>query len=154
QAPQNACWSPATLASNKGEERVQKGAVNAYQPPPARTPAEYSPIQDHGVVRRVELESNKKLVALTFDLCEQSDEVAGYQGGIVDFLRENRIKATFFAGGKWMLTHRTRAQQLIADRQFEIANHTWQHRNLRLLSGSQLVEEVERAQLAYGQIRT
>jgi peptidoglycan/xylan/chitin deacetylase (PgdA/CDA1 family) len=149
---QNMCWSPAALASKPGEERVQKGTAISYQLPPARAPAGYSPIRDHGVVRRVELRSDKKLVALTFDLCEQSNEVAGYQGGIIDFLRENRIKATFFAGGRWMLSHRTRAQQLIADRQFEIANHTWQHRNMRLLPASQLIEEVERTEAAYEQI--
>jgi peptidoglycan/xylan/chitin deacetylase (PgdA/CDA1 family) len=149
---QNMCWSPAVLASKKGEERIQKGTANSYQLPQGRSPVGYSPIRDRGVVRRVELRSDKKLVALTFDLCEQSHEVAGYQGGIIDFLRENRIKATFFAGGRWILSHRTRAQQLIADRQFEIANHTWQHRNMRLLSASQVAEEVERTQLAYEQV--
>jgi peptidoglycan/xylan/chitin deacetylase (PgdA/CDA1 family) len=99
------------------------------------------------------LPSGVKLVALTFDLCEQPYEIAGYQGDIVDYLRKEGVKATFFAGGKWMLTHRDRTQQLMSDPLFEVANHTWEHRNLRLLNGSALADEVQRAQLAYEHVR-
>jgi peptidoglycan-N-acetylglucosamine deacetylase len=104
-------------------------------------------------VRRVKLPPGKKFVALTFDLCEQHSEVAGYQGGIVDFLRSNRIKATFFAGGKWMLSHRERTQQLMSDPLFETGNHAWEHRNLRELSGTALTDEIRNAQAAYEQVR-
>jgi peptidoglycan/xylan/chitin deacetylase (PgdA/CDA1 family) len=106
------------------------------------------------VIRRVNLWPGvKPLVALTFDLCEQGQEVAGYQGRIVDFLRENDIRATFFAGGKWMLSHQDRTQQLTSDPLFEIGNHTWEHRNLRRLQGSSLAREIESAETAYEQIR-
>ena len=104
-------------------------------------------------IRRVQLPPGKKLVALTFDLCEQPFETSGYQGGIVDVLRSHGIKATFFMGGKWMLSHRERTQQLMADPMFEVANHTWEHRNLRLMSGQALVDEIRNAQLAYEQVR-
>ncbi len=56
-------------------------------------------------------------------------------------------------GGKWMLSHRERTQQLMADPMFEVANHTWEHRNLRLMSGQALVDEIRNAQLAYEQVR-
>ena len=115
--------------------------------------AAYTPLPQRGIVRRVKLPPGKKLIALTFDLCEQPSEIAGYQGGIVDFLRQNRIKATFFVGGKWMLSHRDRAQQLMADGLFEVANHAWEHRNLRNLSGRALTDEVRNVQLAYEQVR-
>ena len=82
-------------------------------------------------------------IALTFDLCEQPYEIAGYQGDIVDFLRDRDIAATFFAGGKWLLTHAERAGQLMSDDRFEIANHAWEHRNLRLLSGTRLATEID-----------
>src|SRR3954467_12412604 len=36
---------------------------------------------------------------------------------------------------------------------FEVANHTWEHRNLRLTSGQALVDEIRNAQLAYEQVR-
>jgi peptidoglycan-N-acetylglucosamine deacetylase len=146
-----ACWMASDLAYHKGDERVHKTVARIA--PPQRILAEYSPIAQRGTIRRVKLTGDKKLVALTFDLCEQPSEISGYQGGIVDFLREHRIKATFFMGGKWMLSHRERAQQLMADPLFEVANHTWEHRNLRVVSGQALVAEIKNAQIAYEQVR-
>lgn len=148
-----ACWTPSDLAYHAGDEQVRKGIKAALIVPPKRTLADFTPLEQKGVVRRVKLAPGKKLVALTFDLCEQPSEVAGYQGGIVDFLRKNRIKATFFAGGKWMLSHRERTQQLMTDALFEVANHTWEHRNLRNLSGRALTDEIKSAQLAYEEVR-
>jgi peptidoglycan-N-acetylglucosamine deacetylase len=152
ETPQ-ACWAPADLAHHSGEERVQRGVRQAHVPAPARTLAEYSPLSQHGPIRRVKLPPGVKLVALTFDMCEQPFEISGYQGALVDVLRQNHVKATFFLGGKWMLTHRARTQQLMSDPSFEVANHTWEHRNLRTLSGLALIDEIRNAQLAYEQVR-
>ena len=91
---------------------------------------------------------------MTFDLCEQPGEVAGYDGGIVDYLRKEHVKATFFAGGKWLRSHEERARQLMADPLFEIANHSEAHRNLRQLNGSRLPDEILGPQRAYATIRT
>jgi peptidoglycan/xylan/chitin deacetylase (PgdA/CDA1 family) len=148
-----ACWTPGELAHRQGEEHLQKGVKQARIAPPQRTLADYSPIPQRGAVRRVKLPAGQKLVALTFDLCEQPSEIAGYQGGMVDLLRQNQIKATFFVGGKWMLSHRDRAQQLMSDPLFEVANHSWEHRNLRTLSGKTLTDEIRNAQMAYEQVR-
>jgi peptidoglycan/xylan/chitin deacetylase (PgdA/CDA1 family) len=147
------CWAPGALDFRDGEQLVRRGIAQAFVPPPRREAAEFSPRTEHGVVRRVNLPPDKKLIALTFDLCELHFEVAGYQGGIVDFLRKNQIKATFFAGGKWMLTHQERARQMMVDPLFEMANHTWEHRNLRLLAGHALIDEIQGAELAYEQLR-
>jgi peptidoglycan/xylan/chitin deacetylase (PgdA/CDA1 family) len=152
-AAESTCWAPGELLYRRGEERVQKGVAQAHIAPPRRVLAQFSPLPQRGVIRRVKLPAGQKLVALTFDLCEQASEIAGYQGGIVDFLRSNQIKATFFLGGKWMLSHRERAQQLMADPLFEVANHTWQHRNLRTVSGQALADEIRNAQLAYEEVR-
>ena len=148
-----ACWAPSELSYRRGDERVQRGMTQARIAAPKRTLAEYSPVVPRGAIRRVQLPPGKKLVALTFDLCEQPFETSGYQGGIVDILRSHGIKATFFMGGKWMLSHRERTQQLMSDPMFEVANHTWEHRNLRLMSGQALVDEIKNAQLAYEQVR-
>ena len=151
QAP--LCWAPGSPAFKTGEDRVEKNISRAYYPPPQGQLAEFSPVVQRGVVRRVNLPPGKKLIALTFDLCEQPNEIAGYQGGIVDFLRKEHVKATFFAGGKWMLSHQDRSQQLMSDPLFEVANHTWEHRNLRLLTGEALVDEIRGASLAYERVR-
>ena len=64
---------------------------------PSATPV---PQERRGSIRGVELPSGEKLIALTFDLCETDGDVAGYDGRIVDLLRAQGVKATFFAGGK------------------------------------------------------
>ncbi len=68
----------------------------------------FAPVPDalRGAIRRVELPKGRKLVALTFDLCEQPGEIAGYDGAVIDYLRAKTIKATLFAGGKWMRSAR------------------------------------------------
>jgi peptidoglycan/xylan/chitin deacetylase (PgdA/CDA1 family) len=63
------------------------------------------------------------------------------------------VKATFFAGGKWLRSHEERARQLMADPLFEIGNHSEAHRNLRKLEGVRLVQEIAGPQRAYEAIR-
>ena len=96
---------------------------------------------------------SRKLIALTFDLCEQTGEIAGYDGTVIDYLRDHRIKATLFAGGKWMMTHGERAQQMMAHPLFEMANHGWAHRNTRLLDGPALQDEIVKPQAAFEEQR-
>jgi peptidoglycan/xylan/chitin deacetylase (PgdA/CDA1 family) len=124
------CFTPQALAAKPGEDIVRKSAVRIAPPPGVAGEPVAAPLR--GVIRRVELPKDVKLVALTFDLCETSAEVAGYDGGIVDTLRKEGVAATFFAGGHWLATHPERARQLMADPLFEIGNHGWSH---RLLSG-------------------
>ncbi|MBS0243000.1 MAG: polysaccharide deacetylase family protein [Proteobacteria bacterium] len=101
----------------------------------------------------MKLPAGKKLVALTFDLCETPGEIAGYDGAIVDELRRTNSRATFFAGGKWLLTHSERAQQMLADSRFEIGSHGWAHRNVRMLTGTALADELNGPQLAFAAVR-
>ena len=42
----------------------------------------------------------------------------------------------------------------MADPLFQVANHTWEHRNLRLLEGSRLDDEIRRPQAAYELLRS
>lgn len=149
------CWSPAALKGRAAERATHRGVPGAHMHAPALLP--YTPVPLpaalRGSIRRVSLPPGVKLVALTFDLCEANGEVTGYDGGIVDYLRAHHIKATFFAGGKWLETHPQRAQQLIADPLFQVGNHTWSHRNLRKLSGLHLENEIMGADAAYEQTR-
>lgn len=145
------CFNPADLAVKGGEKAPRKGQRGFDGPEPARTLRPYAPVPAHlrGAIRRVKLPPGQKLVALTLDLCEQPGEIAGYDGAIIDYLRKEGVKATLFIGGKWLRSHETRARQLIADPLFEIANHAAAHRNLRLLTGKRLREEIEGPQRAY-----
>ncbi|AGK57837.1 polysaccharide deacetylase [Hyphomicrobium denitrificans 1NES1] len=154
-AVQNACFSPATLAGVPGEELAAKGnhtfdapiKLGDFKPAPA------VPDELRGSIRRVDLPAGEKVIALTFDLCEQRGEIAGYDGRIIDYLRQQGVKATFFAGGKWIASHRARTEQLMVDPLFEIGNHTETHANLRLLVPAAVREQVLAPQKAYEDAR-
>ncbi len=149
------CWPPSALAAKPGENVARKGDHHFDAPAPWAPLAAFPalPVDAEGVIRRVTVTGGRKLVALTFDLCEQPGEVAGYDGAIVDYLRQQHVKATFFAGGKWLRSHEERARQLMSDPLFEIGNHSEAHRNLRGLTGARLVQEIVGPQRAYEAIR-
>ncbi len=152
----HACYSSQALAGVPGEDVVARGnrkfdaQINTADLAPA------SPVPDalRGSIRRVDVPKGEKVIALTFDLCEQRGEVAGYDGRIFDYLRQQGVKATFFAGGKWMVSHRARTEQLMADPMFEIGNHTETHANLRLLDDAAIRQQVLAPQKAYEDARS
>lgn len=150
------CWIEGVRKAGPEETRPIKNVKGANLPAPVRALQSFAPIEGarRGSIRRVELKpGSRKLIALTFDLCEQSGEIAGYDGAVIDYLRDRQIKATLFAGGKWMVTHPERTQQLIAHPQFELANHGWTHRNTRLIDGPALHDEIAKPQAAYEEMR-
>lgn len=142
------CFPPQDLASKPAERLIARNPARYDQGPPQVETAAL-PTAPRGAIRRVALPAGLKLVALTFDFCEQPGEIAGYDGAIIDYLRENRIKATLFTGGHWLTTHPERSEQLVADPLFEIASHGWAHRNVRLLSGADLAREIMGPSRAY-----
>jgi peptidoglycan/xylan/chitin deacetylase (PgdA/CDA1 family) len=149
------CWSSSELETKNGEQKILLGSEKALvDTPGGEVQTVASPFNWHGVLRRVDLPIDNKLIALTFDFCEQPHEVAGYQGHIVDYLRKNNIKATFFFGGKWVLTHEERSQQLMSDPLFEIGSHSWEHKNFRVLdTQTAMNDEVKRPLLAFRDVR-
>jgi len=154
------CWRPEALKANAAERMTRRGGPGARVRAPAIMAPEIAapamtPLSatQRGSIRRVDLPPGVKLVALTFDLCEANGEVTGYDGSVVDYLREHGVKATFFAGGKWLVTHAERAQQLVADPLFQIGNHSWSHRNMRKLPVADLLREITRTEAAYEHTR-
>ncbi len=107
------------------------------------------PVELQKSIRAVRPGDGSKVIALTFDLCEGPGEIAGYDAEIINFLRTAQIKATFFAGGKWLQSHPDRAMQLMADPLFEIGNHSWNHPNFRLLAEPQMLAQILRTQAQY-----
>jgi peptidoglycan-N-acetylglucosamine deacetylase len=155
---QAACFSPAALAASDAERlprRLTGRAVTA----PGLTIEDRGASANHaraplGAIRRVVLAAGApKLIALTLDFCEQSHEISGYDGAIIDLLRRERVPATLFMGGKWMLSHEPRMQQLMTDPLFEIGTHGWVHRNVRGLSGVALQSEMLAPNSAYRMVR-
>jgi peptidoglycan-N-acetylglucosamine deacetylase len=151
-----ACWDPADLRARPGEERIAR-LRPADHSPPARLDAHWSsPPLGRALarsIRSVTPANGEPLVALTFDLCEQADERAGYDGALVDLLRDQDVHATFYAGGKWLRSHPERAMQLMADRRFELGNHAWTHGNLRVLTGTGMEDQIHWTQAQYALVR-
>ncbi len=127
------CWTPEALAARPGERAIRRTPYNREIEPRQGVTLAPVPSQQRGSIRSVRLPSGERLVALTFDLCENAWEVSGYEGEIVDTLRRLGVKATFFASGKWLMDHRERAEQLMADPLFQVGAHSWTHRNFRLV---------------------
>lgn len=152
----NRCWSDAALKVKPGERRIRRKR-HSYKPPdPAYELAPFASIAEplRGSIRHVKLPRDKKWIALTLDFCEQPHEIAGYDGAIIDYLRQENVTATLFLGGKWMRSHEERTLQLMADPRFELANHGEAHRNLRSLSGASLKHEIQGPQQTYEALRT
>ncbi|MBU0656314.1 MAG: polysaccharide deacetylase family protein [Gammaproteobacteria bacterium] len=148
----NACWSPDQLRGSPADKQLNKITPDHSPPDRLFSRHQLKPLQPdlQGSIRTVLMpDPGKKLAALTFDLCEQANEVTGYDAELVNYLRDHNIKATFYAGGKWMRSHPEKAKQLMADPQFEIGNHAWTHGNMRVLSGDELQNQVRWTQTQY-----
>lgn len=148
--PSNNCFPPDTWIAATNEAAIKKNIPSAHKPIPTGTvKAAYTNLLQPGkILRSVRLSPNRKAIALTFDLCEQPDEITGYQAALIDYLRRQRIPATFFLGGKWIKNHQYRTQQLMSTQLFEVGNHSWSHRNFQVLGRSDMLNEVAAAQLA------
>ena len=150
------CWTPEALAGTGKELKpLRPGprldlAELKQEPLPATVPVAENL---RGSIRSVALPPGEKLIALTFDLCETNGYRAGYDGRIVDLLRAQGVKATFFAGGKWLETHPERAQQLIADPNFEVGSHGLLHRDLSKATAKTMAEEINLTVAAFARAR-
>jgi peptidoglycan/xylan/chitin deacetylase (PgdA/CDA1 family) len=147
-------WTAADRHAVPGEEKSGRRHEPDRSGPSATDVPELPPLPGRlqGSIRRVDT-GGKKLVALTFDLCELADQTAGYDGAVVDALRAAGAKATFFAGGKWMRSHPKRAMELLTDPLFELGNHAWTHGNFGQLPPTAMRREILWTQAQYAALR-
>ncbi len=146
-------WSPEALRGTEADARIRRLASPDTTPPHAPGVQIFPSLLGAGArttIRRAHLRGDEKLLALTFDLCETEDEVTGYQAAVVNYLRDAHVRATFFAGGKWMRSHPEKTMQLMADPLFEVGNHSWSHRNLRQATDEVVEHEILWPQWEYG----
>jgi peptidoglycan-N-acetylglucosamine deacetylase len=157
QAILEKCWNPEERLGSPDDRKPPKGPVH----PPhhatvgVRPSTMLSPVRAawRNSIRRVEPHDHRKVMALTFDLCETAGARTGYDAAVVNVLRKHNAGATFFAGGKWMQTHADKAKQLMADPLFEIGNHTWTHANCAHIEADRILEQVHRTQAQYERLR-
>jgi peptidoglycan/xylan/chitin deacetylase (PgdA/CDA1 family) len=149
-------WTPDQLRG--GDHDIARMTLDApdLRPPERTEPLhELPPVPEslQKVIVGGEPEGGEKVAALTFDLCERAPHLAGYRFDLVNFLRENNIPATFFAGGKWMRSHPDKAMQLMADPLFELGNHAWTHGNLALMNEGEIRQQLLWTQAEYEILR-
>ncbi len=89
-------------------------------------------------VYSVETDEEEKVIALTFDAAWGADKTQG----ILDIMRENDAKGTFFLVGFWLdkFPDETKA---IAEAGFDIGNHSKNHLNMPKLSTDAIKDEIE-----------
>lgn len=81
-------------------------------------------------------------VALTFDACPTL-HVPGFAPGIVEYLKQHDVAATFFVSGRWAEKHRDAFAQLVSVPAFDVALHTQFHRHLRGATVQNIRTEIE-----------
>jgi peptidoglycan/xylan/chitin deacetylase (PgdA/CDA1 family) len=149
----DALWTPSELAGRQEDHARQRGSTA----PPARTQPQVQlpplPPEEIGNIRRVIPPKGDKPVALTFDLCELATHSSGYDAAIIGYLRAHAIPATFFAGGKWLRSHRERGLQLMADPLFELGNHAWTHGNFGIMDVQGMHDQILWTQAYYEDMR-
>lgn len=79
-----------------------------------------------------------KQVALTFD----DGPHPGYTQSIVKILNQFNVKATFFLVGKQVERYPWLVRYIIENSDSKIGNHTYSHKNLKLLTTQQIEEEL------------
>lgn len=111
------------------------------------------PLELRNSIREVRIPDGRKLLSLTFDLCEGPRETAGFDAELVDFLSDNSVGATFFAGGKWMRSHPQETMRLMSSPFFEIGSHSWDHANFSHLTAGEAKDQIIRTRDEYALIR-
>ncbi len=88
------------------------------------------------------LPTNERVVALTFDACEQQRPVK-LDTAISDWLVAHRIPFTLFLSGRFVQDNAAAVKTLAALDFVELENHSWDHPNrMQLLSDDAVREEI------------
>ena len=74
-----------------------------------------------------DLSTQQKYIAFTFDACG-GEKGNGYDQELIEFLRNEKVPATFFVTGKWIDAHFPEFLTLSKDSLFEIENHGLNHK--------------------------
>lgn len=91
--------------------------------------------------------SGKKEMALMINVAWGTE----YVEGILQVLRENSVKATFFLDGSWLLKNPDIAKKMVAEGH-EIGNHAYTHPDMAALSAERQLDQIVKTQEAIKQI--
>jgi len=115
-------------AGSGGPVPAQTAPAVAFHPAPTpRAPAQYNSAQ-----------TARRVIALTFDDGPHPDLTPR----LLDILRQNGVRATFFVVGRNVKAYPEIARRIVAEGH-EIANHSWSHPPLNKLGAAGLRHEIE-----------
>jgi peptidoglycan-N-acetylglucosamine deacetylase len=80
-------------------------------------------------------------IALTFDLCPVRKD-AGYDKGLVEYLIEHQIPATFFMSGRWIAAHDHEVRRILEIGFFEVGTHGEVHAHLPMHNAGEQQKEI------------
>lgn len=103
--------------------------------PPSTAEAKEMVVQTDSVENKIDC-GKVPCVALTFD-----DGPSAYTPRLLDILKENNVKATFFILGRSAKVQKNTVLRAYQEGH-EIENHTWNHKNLVKLNSAQIKEEI------------
>ncbi len=101
----------------------------------------YNPRTDRAV--HYSLRTTEKKIALTFD----DGPLPGKTEAILDVLRENGVRATFFMVGSQVEANPALSRR-VAEEGHEIGNHTFTHNGIRTEKKEELCREIEKTEAA------
>ncbi|MBE0466686.1 MAG: polysaccharide deacetylase family sporulation protein PdaB [Candidatus Desulforudis sp.] len=104
-----------------------------------RQPAAVSTTADHSAIV-YQVKTKEKVAALTFDI-SWGEEVPK---PVLDILKKEDIRCTFFLSGPWVSKHPEVAKRIAVDGH-EVASHGWRHENYSSFSDEVIKEEIVKA---------
>jgi peptidoglycan/xylan/chitin deacetylase (PgdA/CDA1 family) len=134
-ATSTAGGAPLPSTAEAESASAVKEAALPYPNPPAVTPQTITHVPN----------PSRKLVAITLD------DGIPFDTRILDLFEQKNIRCTTFLLGQFVKTHPELVKRLDRDG-FEIANHTWDHKNLTKLSNEEIRSELRRTQDAISAI--
>ncbi len=110
------------------EPSISISAAGPVAPRPPRVPASYNAVN-----------TSRPVVALTFDDGPHPE----YTPKLLDILRNQGVRATFYVIGRNVDTYPEIARRIVSEGH-EIANHTWSHPALTSIGAARLRQEIEK----------
>lgn len=110
------------------EPSISISAAGPVAPRPPRVPASYNAVK-----------TSRPVVALTFDDGPHPE----FTPKLLDILRHNGVRATFYVIGRNVETYPEIARRIVSEGH-EIANHSWSHPALTSVGATRLRQEMEK----------
>ena len=144
------------IAANAATSFGGFGVVMPF-PPPTPAPAPEAPAPGQGqadaagmhALRPIRfVDTREPAVAITFDACATRSHHYGFDRGVFEVLKRERIPATLFVSGRWVEGHADVMAELAGDPLIEFGDHSYDHPHMSHLPVARIVEEIDPTEAA------